>query len=379
MKTVHGEFFQDRLHHFSTSHCRLCGDMVEYDGGEHESSCYLGSVRWWTEKACTGGREAKQPILVKVGEGEHEVVHASGRAKHPDVMEREPKSKDYKPDSNQEPHPCGEQGRDSNARPSIETLKVKKVVRKASNSREACPHMRSKNYKMPHNMSKSQDEEIIENSCEATSKSLEHWVKIRVNQYESSTIIGVKGNNVKKLELMTGAQIEVKGGKDTAQRTVQISGEKAAVEKAEKVVNGYLMRNCTSRMELGNQEAWALIRPKGKFLHLCRKESEAALYIDFQRNSGKSGELNICGSKEAVEKAKKWIDDFLKNTVEISLSSVEKDILLSGGKNCLLSDIQKFSGAYCGVQGLKITIFGRSEERREAANLVEEQLRLYAK
>jgi len=318
MKTVHGEFFQHRLHHFSTSHCRLCGDTVECDGGEHKSSCNLGSVRWWKEEDWPECKEAEEPVGVKLKEGTQEMVYATaGRAEPSDFEERESKSEDSNPEANQEPPPCQEQVKDFKATQSIETLKVRKVVRKAKNSREACPQLKSNDQEMYHKTIRSQEEEAVKDSSvysdKAVSKDFKHSAKIVVNRYESSTIIGLKGSNVKKLQLMTGARIEVTGGKGGSRRIVEIFGEKAAVEKAEEVVNGYLMRNCTSKIELCHQEGLALIRLKGKYLNLCRQESGAALYIDFQGGSGKSGELNICGSQEAVEKAKKWIEDFLEN------------------------------------------------------------------
>ena len=197
-----------------------------------------------------------------------------------------------------------------------------------------------------------------------------------VNQSEASAIIGIDGGNVKKLEKMTGTIIDAKGGKGASQRTVQISGEKAAVEKTEELVSGFLFKNCTTSLELSHQEAMALVGQKGKLLNLFRKKWGVDFFIDFEGVYGKARKLYFLGLEDEVKKAKQRVDDFLESVLLLPISHAEKNVLLCGGKKSLLCDISKKVDAHCSVKDLNLMIFGSPEERKKAASTVKEQLRL---
>lgn len=372
MATVHGEFFQRSLDQFSTSHCRLCGDMVECDEEEHTSSCPLGHVQWW--KAVTGCKEAEEvggTKLEESGEQKTEVKlkvvgeqglegAASGSG---DVEERQSKSK-------RKTEAVQVQGKSCNmAFSGIKTLKVKKVVRVANTSKDACPSLKpGVDQKMSEEQSRSLAEGEAVNNCVRK-------YKIVVSSYEAKVIVGHGGGNVKKLEMMSGARIDVKGQKGASQKTVEISGEKFAVEKAEELVNGFLMKNCTTTLELRDEEAWALVKPS--FKSLFSKKRGVDFFIDFQGAYGKSRKLYILGFEEEVKKAQEMINDYLESVLLMPISRTEKDVLLCGGKNNLLCDISKRNlDAYCTIKDHYLLIFGSPEERKKAATAILEQLRL---
>ena len=199
--------------------------------------------------------------------------------------------------------------------------------------------------------------------------------KIVVSSYEAKVIVGHGWGNVKKLEMMSGARIDVKGQKGASQKTVEISGEKFAVGKAEELVNGFLLKNCTTTLELRDEEAWALVKPS--FKSLFRKKRGVDFFIDFEGAYGKSRKLYILGFEEEVKKAQEMINDYLESVLLMPISRAEKDVLLCGGKNNLLCDISKRNlDAYCTIKDHYLLIFGSPEERKKAATAILEQLRL---
>jgi len=384
MATMHGEFFQRSLHKFSTSHCRLCGDMVECDEEEHKSSCPVGRVRWW--KALTGCKAAEElggTKLEEIGELFQEqgteaklnVVGNQGQecaaSCSDEVEERQSKSKEGKSEAMQG------QGISCNmASSGIKTLKVKKIVRVATTSRTP---LKSDDQKMNQERSRSLEEGETVNSCVRNNyrRGFKHSSKIVVSSYEARVIVGRDGANVKKLEVMSGALIDVKSRcKRSSQRTVEISGEEVAVEKAEELVNGFLLKNCTTTLELSRQEALALFEHKGKLLNQ-RKTKGVGMYIDFEEACGKSRKVYILGLEEEVKKVKERIEDYLESVLLLLISPTERAILLCGGKNNLLCDISnKQVDAHCTIKDHNLVIFGSLEGKKKAAAAVKEQLRL---
>ena len=180
-----------------------------------------------------------------------------------------------------------------------------------------------------------------------------------------------------KLEAMTGTVIDVRGDKGASQRTIEISGgEKAAVEKAEALVSGFLFKNCTTSLELSHQEAMALVGQKGKLLNLFRKKWGVDFFIDFEGVYGKARKLYFLGLEDEVKKAKQRVDDVLKSVLLLPISQTEKTVLLCGGNNSLLCNISKRVDAYCIIKDLNLMIVGSPEDRKKAASAVKEQLRL---
>jgi len=356
MATVHGEFFQRSLHQFSTSHCRLCGDIVECDEEEHNSSCSVGRVRWW--KAVTGCKEAE-----KFGGTKLEVMGTQGlecaESGSDDVEGRKLKSKERKSEAMQvQGNGC------SMASPGIKTLKVKKVVRVTTTSRDACPLLKSDDQKMKQERSRFLAEGETVNS-----------VKIVVSSFEAKAIIGHGGGNVRKLEMMSRALIDVKGRREASQRIVEISGEKVAVVKAEELVNEFLLQNCTTTLDLCRQEAYGLVTPY--FKSLFRERQGVDFFIDFKGAYGKPWKLYILGFEEEVKKAKEMIEEHLGSVLLLPIYPAEKDVLLCGGKNNLLCDISRNNlDAYITIEGHTLMIFGSPGDRKKAASAVKEQLRL---
>jgi len=132
-----------------------------------------------------------------------------------DVEGRKLKSKERKSEAMQvQGNGC------SMASPGIKTLKVKKVVRVTTTSRDACPLLKSDDQKMKQERSRFLAEGETVNS-----------VKIVVSSFEAKAIIGHGGGNVRKLEMMSRALIDVKGRREASQRTVEISGKKLPWKK----------------------------------------------------------------------------------------------------------------------------------------------------
>jgi len=48
MAEMHGKFFSEEWEQFCTFHCRLCGDEVTCEERDHEASCVLEALRWWS-------------------------------------------------------------------------------------------------------------------------------------------------------------------------------------------------------------------------------------------------------------------------------------------------------------------------------------------
>jgi len=336
--------------------------VVSCSEEKHKSICPLGALQWWTEEIgqVWGGEE--QDVVDSVGEEQGMVVDKMARCQQQWLITDESEMEVGK-----------EQDEDNCMKPSIKTLKVRKVVRVAGGnaqlrSREDC--------KVQQKPGQPLEKVCVESSYvqEEVSGGQEHSVTIEVIAIEASKIIGLRGENVKRLRKMTGAWIHIKNGANALTNFVEIHGDKEAVEKATELVNEYLMKNCTNKVAINEHEIKALIFKESKFLKQFSLKSDATIILE-KRSS--SAVLFVVGPRESARKLKEDLCEFFGSVQVLLLTQTEKQILLDGGKNCPLRDLSNQVEAvliFKTSKDLHLNVYGSEKARREAATLVKEYL-----
>jgi len=329
---------------------------------KHKSICPLGALQWWTEEiGKVWGRE-EQDVVESVREEQGIVVDKMARCQQQWLITDSKES---------EMEMEKEQVEDNCMKPSIKTLKVRKVVRVAGGNAQLRSREECKVQQKP-----PLEKGCVESSCvqEEVSGSQEHSVTIEVSEIEASKIIGLRGKNVKRLGKMTGTWIHVKDGEKWLKNVVEIRGDKEAVEKAKEHVNEYLMKNCTNKVAIDEHELKALTSEDFKIMKQFEMKSNAAISLQKQ---GSSTMLFVVGPRESARKLKEDLCDFFGSVQVLLLTQTEKQILLDGGKNCPLKDLSNQVEAvfiFKTFKDLHLHVYGSEKARREASTLVKEYL-----
>ena len=82
------------------------------------------------------------------------------------------------------------------------------------------------------------------------------------------------------------------------------------------------------------------------------------------------------GPTKSVEKAEQMLKELLSSAREISLSSLEKDALLTGGKGCIINKIQRKLQVPSSLLRQKLLLYGKPEDTQKAKDILDEELRL---
>ena len=152
---------------------------------------------------------------------------------------------------------------------------------------------------------------------------------------------------------------------------MEICGDKEAVEKATKLVNEYLMKNCTNKIVLKQHELYALTRCGSKFLKLFQRKSDATIILEKQSSATV---LFVVGPRESAQKLKEELYDFFGSAQVLLLTQNEKQTLQDGGKNCPLKDLSNQVEVVSIFNNLYLHVYGPEKAREKATTLVKKYL-----
>ena len=122
----------------------------------------------------------------------------------------------------------------------------------------------------------------------------------------------------------------------------------------------------------------ALTDKSGKLVKDIKIDSRA--FVDIVPSPGRAEETVVLkGTSESVGKAEQMLMALCSSVHEISLSSEEREALLTGGKRCILTMIRLKLQVPLYLQGQKLLLFGKPSDTKEAKEIIEEELRLVRK
>jgi len=184
----------------------------------------------------------------------------------------------------------------------IKTVRVKKVVRKTSVTKEApvcikkekeveSPGLPNLVAKLPDSGNQPKKEDLRNLTT----------VTLSMKKFEAIRLIGQQGKNIKELEQKTGAKIIVTPGKGDV-RTVKIHGNIEIVAKAKAEVEKYFFSNCNTKVKVSEKVARALYANKAKLL--CDIKSDCKVYI-----AGIYNVFYLFGSEKDEKKAKARLEE----------------------------------------------------------------------
>jgi len=102
---------------------------------------------------------------------------------------------------------------------------------------------------------------------------------------------------------------------------------------------------------------------------------ESGARVDIIPSPGIEENVVLKGPLLFVENAKGMLMELQSSAQELSLSYEEKTALLSGGKGCLLKKLQVMLKVALGIEGMKLVLFGKSDDSKKAMEIIEEELR----
>jgi len=178
--------------------------------------------------------------------------------------------------------------------------------------------------------------EAVEAACEALQGEIEEWGKthaiIPVEEWLLPSLIGKGGREVNQLQDSTGVSMDV----DRDGLCVLLSGTEDQVADAKTQLSekiDKLMKE-NAEIEIDPNAVGNLIGRGGA--NIRQLQEDTGISIDTDRNSGK---LKLRGPEEGIAKAKKMIDDFMKEWTANNYTEI-----MELGENCARALISRTGG-----------------------------------
>ena len=216
--------------------------------------------------------------------------------------------------------------------------------------------------------------------------------EMQVDAKKMASLIGVKGQNRKRIEQETGAVVKTSEKAEfvpgTQNRVVTISGVEEAVKEAEQMIEDQMENTVAREVQVDAKKMAFLIGVRGKNRERIEQETGAVV------NTSAKGEffpgtrnqvVTISGTKEAVKEAEKMIEEQIDDTVvkEVQVDA-KKMASLIGVKGQNRERVEQQTGALVmtgergefdpGTQKQVITISGTEEAVCEAEKILMAQI-----
>ena len=195
---------------------------------------------------------------------------------------------------------------------------------------------------------------------------------------------------VDSIESNSGALVDDIQSPGEVEETVVLRGTAKAVEKAGQLLDelrGVLRESVEftkcgvaveKKLTFKKSFTRALTDMGGKLVKDIRKDNEAI--VEVIPSPGRAEETVVLkGTSESVGKAEQMLMALCSSAQEISLSSEEREALLTGGRRCILTMIRLKLQVALYLQGQKLLLFGKPSDTKEAKEIIEEELRLVRK
>ena len=104
-------------------------------------------------------------------------------------------------------------------------------------------------------------------------------------------------------------------------------------------------------------------------------QNESGARVDIIPSPGIEENVVLKGPLLFVENAKGMLMELQSSVLEINLSYEENNILLAGGKGCLMNKLRRRFQVPARLQGCKLMLIGRPEDTKKDSEVLKEELR----